>query len=387
MHKEYFKEIFETSKSVIIPGLGSFSKTSPDDPKITFNPYLKFNDGFLAGFIAKKQNITMDEAGRIITENVEKINAALEQKGEALVLGLGTLKKTPDGKLEFTTDIQAGAHTPAPEVKKQEPKPDIKKPEEKPTVKPVDPPKPEVKPEIKPEKEKPVEKPVDPIKKDQPGMKVEAPGLTSIDANSKKKEDKKAKEPKAPKPPKPPKPPRAKGEKKKFPVLLVIILVVLVGAGTFTALQWDMVKGWIGMGEHKEVAEHKEQNEVPEQDTVATQPIDTAMVTEEPIVEEPVMEEIKKEPVKSPVKNNPPVQNNYATSGNFHVIVNCFSQEQNANRMVEKLKAEGHQGNNIGLRGGFYMVEAGSFSSMDEAKSKLEAVKSAYPKAWIYSGS
>lgn len=390
MYKEYFKEIFETSKSVIIPGLGSFSKSGPADPKVTFNPYLKFNDGFLAGFIARKQNISMDDAGKMIADNVDKINEALNQKGEALVLGLGILKKTADGKLEFITDISAGGNTPTP-------KPEIK-PEEKPTVKPVDPPKPEVKPEIKPEppkpeikpEKKPEVKPIEPEKKES-NVKVEAPALTNVQQPSAK--DKNAKVPdnkaaKKVKPPKPPKPPRPEGEKKKkFPLVLVIVLVLLAGAGTFTAIKWDMVKGWLGMTEEKELAkkeEPKEEKQPEKVDTAAVTPVDT--VATETVVEEPVTEE-KTKPVKEKTKNNPPAQHNYSSSGSFHVIVNCFSMEQNANRMVEKLNAEGHQGNNLGLRGGFFMVEAGSFSTMDEAKSKLEAVRSVYPKAWIYAGS
>jgi hypothetical protein len=381
---------------VIIPGLGSFSKTGPDDPKTTFNPYLKFNDGFLAGFIAKKQGISMDDAGKLIADNVEKINDALDRKGEAMVMGLGILKKTGDGKLEFIPDANAGEGTTPPIAKTPEkPKPEIQ-PEKKPEIKPVEPEKkpeikPEPKPEIKPEKEKPAVPPKE--VSNNKAVKVNAPGLTSVGTAGKDDKVKKEKEKKV----KPPKPPRPEGEKakKKFPVVLVIILVLVAGGATFATLKWDMVKGWIGMNEEAQTTKTEEKGKPVEEKKagpVATEPMtDTAVVaetTEEPVVAEEVKSEkhpVKKETVKEHVKE--PVQHHYASTGNFHVIVNCFSMEQNANRMVEKLNAEGHQGNNLGLRGGFYMVEAGSFSSMEDAKSKLEALKSVYPKAWIYSGS
>lgn len=385
MHKEYFIEIFSSSKTVIIPGLGSFTKA--DNGKITFNPYLKFNDGHLVGFIAKKQGISADDAGKMVLDNVEKINEALEKKNEALVLGLGVLRKNKDGKVEFITDVDVKGSDPVIEAPKVE-KPVVKA-LEIPTVEvpKVEAPKVEIPKVVPPKVETPkVEIPkVEVPKVEAPKVEVKgvtAPPLTqtAVDGKSKAKE----KKPVAPKPPK-------DKSKKKFPLVLVIIIVVLGGAGGFTAWKWEMVKGWIGMGDEKvaEVkTESKEQNSKSENEAIA--PVDsvvidttaaTAATTELPV------EEVKTEPVETPKTDPIPVNPPPVTvTGTFHVICGNFTDPGNASNMVSKLTAEGNQALNLGLRGSYYMVSAGSFSTQQEAQSKLEAIKSAHPKAYIYNG-
>lgn len=390
MYKEYFKEIFQSSKTVIIPGLGSFTKASETDDKINFNPYLKFNDGFLAGFIAKKQGVSIDEAGKSIAESVEKIQEALNQKGEALVLGLGILSKTTDGKIEFKVDASA---SPKPEeVKKTIPVVEEVKKVVVEAPKVIETPKPIV-PEVK-VVEKPTvveEKIIENTKAKIPEIKndvtVSAPTLTVVDTkaeNKSKKELKKekVKEVKI-------KEPKVKKERKKlkFPIWLIIVLVLVLGGGTFTALKWEMVKGWLGMNAGSKTEKPKEEitkNETKQEEpSVEGQPGDTTAIAEEPVaieeakVEEPVVEE-KSVPVK--------VQPVQTTNGNFHVITGNFTNQNLASKMVEKLTAEGHQGNNLGLRGTFYMISAGDYSTLEEAKAKLEAIKATYPKAYIYNG-
>lgn len=411
MYTEYFKEIFQSSKTVIVPGLGSFTQSTPG-AKIGFNPYLKFNDGFLAGFIAKKQGISIEEAGKAIGENVEKINAALQQKGEAMVLGLGTLKKSADGKIEFIPG-EVTATNPVQEVKTPEvkpavvpevpkiPVPEIKKPDPVVPVVPSppklpDPPKPEVKPIEPPKKEEPKKEPegkktIEPVKNDSGPVKVVAPTLTNVSENSQTKKDKNAEKATSVNDK------TAKEKKKrKFPIWLMIVIILIGGGGTFAAINWDMVKGWFGASTQKEQtakADKNKESENKEKEEVATTPTEEtpadSIPQEEPAevpaeIEktQPVKEEVKSTPV--PVNNTPPVSN--TVNGNFHVICGNFSDQNNANNMVSKLSAEGHQAVNLGLRGNFYMVSAGSFSTQQEALSKLEALKSTHPKAYIYNG-
>lgn len=459
MYAAYFKEIFQSSKTVIIPGLGSFTKT--DESHISFNPYLKFNDGYLAGFIAKKQGVSIDEAGKSIGESVDKIQEALNSKGEALVLGLGILKKGADGKISFTAGAgeeksnSADVKKVAEPVKKEVEKPvEVTKPrveykiEKKIVEKSAEPVKPkiEIRP-VKKEVEKPIEavekkveekiipkiEPVVELKKEViPEVKVEtkvvdvavsAPKLTEVTNEKKDKnteklakeedakkvklakeedaakakqlklekdaEAKKVKEEAALKAKEAKEIARlaklkARGERKKrkFPIWLMIVLVLVIGGGTFTALKWEMVKGWLGMNE-------KAKTEIKEGDAIAelaeepkekaveeVAPVDTAVVKEEPVVEE-----VKTEPVIEEKVVPVPTSN-----GNFHIITGNFTNQEYATKMVEKLNAEGHSASNLGQRGGFFMVSAGDFSSMEEAKSKWESIKATYPKAYIYNG-
>lgn len=441
MRKDYFDEIFKSSKTVIIPGLGSFTKNESDG-KISFNPYLKFNDGFLAGFIAKKQGVTIDDAGKSIAESVDKINAALGEKGEALVLGLGVLKKGADGKVSFITDQSGDSKTPVepkkeiPPVAKAPEKPVVVSPKEEPKK---EEPKKEIPPVVKAPEPPKVEaiKPIEDLKKEKlnqpkienpqsgkeippvvPGdMKVTAPILTTLEDASKKdkkqlKEDaarqkeearelaKKQKEEAAKekevakKAAKAAKPPKEKKERKKrrVPVWFIVFLVLVAGGGTFTALKWDMVKGWLGIDKSHDKTVHENLAKNDEKiDKVEPVVADDSTVIDTTVVEEPVVKEepVKEKPVKEkPVKEKPvktvPVVN--TPTGNFHVICGNFSSEANANKMVEKLNAEGNQAMNLGNRGGFYMVSAGSFSTMEEANSKRQALSATHPKAYIYNG-
>lgn len=467
MYAAYFNEIFQSSKTVIIPGLGSFTKLS--ETNINFNPYLKFNDGYLAGFIAKKQGVTIDEAGKNIADSVAKIQDALTQKGEAMVLGLGVLKKAADGKISFTAGGADESKAPVTEVKKEEVKPV------------VTPPKVEVKPVVTEVKEKVVEaiKPVEIKKPEIPPVKVDvkvnAPKLTeaveldkkgkeelakklklekeeeakkaklaseeaakklklakeeeakkiklakeaeSKKSKSEKEEDakklklakeeeaKKAKQIKLEKEAEAKKAKdeaariakekkdaaklakaQARGERKKrkFPVWLMIVLVLVVGGGTFAAVKWDMVKGWLGMDKAKTEEPKKDIAKVEEGKEEAV--VDSTMVDTAAAVDESVVEDVKTEPVKEektvPVKVVP-VRN--VTNGNFHVITGNFQSQTLADGMVAKLNAEGNQAVNLGNRGGFFMVSAGSFSSLEEANAKRQAISTAHPKAYIYNG-
>ena len=386
MYKEYFKEIFQHNKTVIIPGLGSITKPNPSENIIVFNPFLKFNDGFFIGFISKKQGIGMDEAGKQVNDNVARINEALDKQGEAIIVGLGTLKKNADGKLEFISNLdisESAAGKAVPPVKVTE----VKQEEAKqPEVKIAEPIKEEPKIEI-PNVIPPVAPVVSEIKVEEtklPDEKMAVPPVVEVKPEPKKKESIKKEKPVNEK---------KEGAKKKFPIVLVLVILILGGAGTFAALKWDMVKGWVGMGGEKTEETKKEVAEVKKEETAAEPEavIDTVAVADTAVAEATVTEEIIEEPVEEPVKEQPvketPVNNNVvSTSGNFHVIVNCYTVEQNATKMVESLTAKGHAAHNLGQRGGYFMVSAGSFSSREEAVSKLGQIRSEFPKAWLYEG-
>jgi hypothetical protein len=436
MRKDYFDEIFKSSKTVIVPGLGSFTKNESDG-KISFNPYLKFNDGFLAGFIAKKQGTTIDDAGKSIADSVDKINAALSEKGEALVLGLGVMKKGADGKITFVTDQSAESKTVA-EPKKEIPP--VAKIPEKPIVEPpkVETKKEEPKKEIPPvakEPEKPVaESPkaetiksieelrAEKLKKEEikSDIKVEAPILTSVDAGTKdkkqlkeeaqrqkeeakelarkNKEEEKKKKEEARQASKAAQPIKEKKERKKrrVPIWFILFIVLAAGGGTFAAIKWDMVKGWLGIDKstdksvHKNIAENREKIKEKTQPAIGDSTVadDTATI-EEPVVEDTKTEPVKEEPVKevlvkeTPIKETPVVN---TPTGTFHVICGNFQSQELANKMVDKLNAEGNQAMNLGNRGGFFMVSAGSFSTMEEANAKRQALSATHPKAYIYNG-
>ena len=79
------KELIYTNDCVTIPDFGSFianrfpsiynkeeSKFYPPSRRITFNSKIKNNDGLLASFISKENNISYDQAVKKIHEEVVK---------------------------------------------------------------------------------------------------------------------------------------------------------------------------------------------------------------------------------------------------------------------------------------------------------------------------
>src|SRR5690554_7515674 len=75
------------------------------------------------------------------------------------------------------------------------------------------------------------------------------------------------------------------------------------------------------------------------------------------------------------------------TSGNYHIIVGAFSDENNAQTLVDELQGMGF--NSASIIGQFtsqnlHYVAAGSYSSMADAQSALSQVKTQKSNAWIF---
>jgi len=68
----------------------------------------------------------------------------------------------------------------------------------------------------------------------------------------------------------------------------------------------------------------------------------------------------------------------------FEIIAGCFSQEVNAQRFVEQLKAEFPETAIIGKSAtGLYRVSVGSFSNRQEAESTMEGSRAKLPQLWL----
>ena len=82
-----------------------------------------------------------------------------------------------------------------------------------------------------------------------------------------------------------------------------------------------------------------------------------------------------------------PVKKNISTesSSSFFIILGTFSEQVNAKNLVDKLSAEGKSSVGILDRGGDkYSVIFGSYSSKEDAVSKLSDAKSISQNAWIF---
>lgn len=79
--------------------------------------------------------------------------------------------------------------------------------------------------------------------------------------------------------------------------------------------------------------------------------------------------------------------NSNSGSGNFEIVLGCFTVLENAERMVTKLSSKniraGVSGKNIK---GMYVVSNGKYATKEEAITKLIEVKDFFPHAWIKKG-
>ena len=182
--------------------------------------------------------------------------------------------------------------------------------------------------------------------------------------------------------------------------MLTVLLLSIVGGAVWAVLNFETVKEHIPFLQEKkefispmDTSENlkvlKELNEVSEEDEMVNEPVDTDssdvemddQATETEVVEEPaVIEEPKA--VEKPKTEAPKVE--AGASGTFHIIVGASGSQENANKLVEKLKSEGYQAVIAGTSsGGLMRISAGLCSSRTEANELLEKVKGEYPKAWL----
>ncbi|MCE6992173.1 SPOR domain-containing protein [Dyadobacter sp. CY323] len=99
---------------VIIPGFGALLSHqihasydsnsgffSPPVKKLAFNEYLKLDDGLLANYISRHENLSHLEAVEYVKKYTESLRNELEAEGRAGISGIGEFNKNVEGKLVF----------------------------------------------------------------------------------------------------------------------------------------------------------------------------------------------------------------------------------------------------------------------------------------------
>lgn len=99
---------------VILPGFGALLSHqvpalynretgifSPPSKRLAFNESLRLDDGLLANYISRAESISHLEAVAYIKAYVEGIKIQLQQKGNALIEGIGSFHTNGEGKMVF----------------------------------------------------------------------------------------------------------------------------------------------------------------------------------------------------------------------------------------------------------------------------------------------
>ena len=103
--EKHLQQILQEVNTIIIPGLGALTVTNHKTGEIMFMPYLKYDDGKLATFIAEKEGITLDEAKVLISKDVSSILSAIEAGNGFNLNGIGSFKKDFSGDIEFKSGV------------------------------------------------------------------------------------------------------------------------------------------------------------------------------------------------------------------------------------------------------------------------------------------
>lgn len=106
---KYFIQLFLEESTVIIPNLGALTVTNEETGEIMFLPYLKFDDGKLASFIAKTEGVDKADAENTIAKFVREIQSKLDQGESYDIFEFGSFSKSSEGEIEFTSTPKGSA--------------------------------------------------------------------------------------------------------------------------------------------------------------------------------------------------------------------------------------------------------------------------------------
>ena len=119
-------------------------------------------------------------------------------------------------------------------------------------------------------------------------------------------------------------------------------------------------------------------------------------ITPEPKIEQLAVEASTDEQLKSEsVHKNKPKAKSYSkvkmedvqvqsiSDGSFYIILGTFAEKVSAVGQVEMLLSKGKKGASVIERDNKFSVSYGTYSSIEEAKAKLDEAKATFNHAWI----
>jgi hypothetical protein len=109
--EKHLQQILQEVNTIIIPGLGALTVTNHKTGEVMFMPYLKYDDGKLASFIAEKEGISLDDAKALISKDVSEILSTIEAGNGFNLNGVGSFKKDSSGDIDFKSGVYVEAST------------------------------------------------------------------------------------------------------------------------------------------------------------------------------------------------------------------------------------------------------------------------------------
>jgi len=395
---KYLLELLKTVNTIIIPGLGALTIVNHDTGEIMFMSYLKHDDGKLSSYIAENEGWDETEAKNLIAKYVRGVITNIDQGESYDMFQFGSFFKDEDGEIDFknwdkntskTEEIAEPVIETEPEVIET---PNVSIPESE----KIEPTIIEEKIAIEPKEEKiKLEVPsVEAIKTAMPTPPVDTtPENTYVESTKQKNileqeemnktQEKlnKLKEKKAEKPQK-----KRKGA--GFYILLALLCIICTG-GIYVGMNFQEIKQHIPfLAENKDKTEKKEKSAIDEMKEImgeTEQTEDVEAETPETTVESEIIpEEVD---VETEIKEISKPINRTSTSNDshlpFHIIVGAFSSSSNANKLGEKLRAQGYNPK-VGLARGMNLVSVKSYATKQEAQNAISTLSEVAPKGWVF---
>lgn len=437
---KYLIDLLSEVNTVIIPSFGALTVVNRTNKDFMFMPYLKYDDGLLADFIAKKEGWPIGEAKDLISKYVNDITITLNKGGKYDFPEIGSFKKVEDeivfDNWKATSFVQTNASsTVIPDQvttkSMEEISPKAEETEEV-TVQEITAEDNSNKEQVVTEEEihhsefnrgsvaagivvlddekfsteeanTVVEDPIIEIPQViAENIIVEEPTIPSKPKEDTKEEVKMIPEeeqwkddldipPVGYKPEQPKKPILEKAVRDKKPsrtpaILWAFIALVFIGGLATAGFYWEDVKrvfGNIGQQEYISDVEDEKIDEIEVPEVIESE---EAVLEEEitnPSEEDPKVEEVVTKKEEENVIPVPSTNGSIDKKLPFQMIAGSFAEEQNAQKLIAKLKANGYDAEIFGVINNMHMVTIGSFTTEQEYQTKKAQLQEAGPH-WLF---
>ncbi|WP_430814307.1 HU family DNA-binding protein [Carboxylicivirga sp. RSCT41] len=358
--ENYILSLIKENNRVIVPNFGAFIVAKENGFSVLFNNFLSFNDGLLVDHIVEKEGISREEVEKKVDEYVVNLKQELDEKGSYSIKGLGTFTKDATGILRFEqSDELADSDTIEESVAEEKNTDDLldidntdseKEDLQEPSVTPVaasslneTTPIAEFEDDIKPEEEtKEPTGSVSDFEKEEINSTEEKDPVAI--ANKYLEED------------------NSKRNRSIAIFLSLFILLPLIGFSVY----FFLIKDNSPAKTEQQIADVQKTDKVELEPAAGT--IEAGPDTAKQQIEEP---EAIPEPEPKVYKPH-------------QLIVGSFSNEANAEKMIQKLKEKGYDQSFWFMHNNRYLVSLESFAKVYEAQARQEEIlNSERMESWI----
>ena len=114
MNNELLLKLLTDRNRIVVPEFGAFIKRGePGSQAIAFSPFLKKDDGVLAGAVAAETGVDAGQARDMIDEFVAGVNFALAGQGSYIIKGIGELRTGDNGAISLVVGETVSPAAPA----------------------------------------------------------------------------------------------------------------------------------------------------------------------------------------------------------------------------------------------------------------------------------